>query len=72
MHLEECKRLDPNFETSKDYLDTTKWSKLANSTNPLTKRQVRAIRFTALHEGIPDRFRGKIWTSLLDVESIRG
>ena len=57
--------------TSKDYLDTTKWAKLATQNKPLSKRQIRQVRFTAMHEGVPDRFRGAVWVALLDIENIR-
>lgn len=70
-HLYEARTQKPGMLSSGLWLEPQKWLSIATSIRSLTKKQVRSIRFTAIHHGVPDGVRGRIWVKLLDIDSVR-
>jgi len=70
-HLYQSETANPALKMSGLYLNQQKWVAIATQTKSLSKIQVRQIRYTMGHHGIPDNLRGQIWVNLLNIETVR-
>lgn len=43
------------------------WLKIVTQNARLTKSQRERVRYSIIHEGVPDELRGQLWIKLLDI-----
>ena len=53
---------DPNQLTEAD------WRRILGSRGQFTQSQRDQVRYTIIHQGVPDKLRGALWAKILGIE----
>ena len=70
-HFREAKKRNPSFSESSLFLNLVQWEFIANQKKRLSSNSLQRIKYTTLYTGIPEQYRGLIWTKILDIDTAR-
>ena len=57
----------PTFSSQVATLSHNDWKELVNQKEPFNRTQYLQVRSNVIHQGAPDKYRGKLWIKLFNI-----